>query len=142
MTGAMESKVSQDVWHVVRELNRAWVEGRPEDLEEWFHEDMVIVAPDLRTRLDGREACVQSYVEFLDRGSVRGFEEIEPRVDVYGDTAVVTYRFDVTYEMGGETIRDRGGDVFVFQATPGGWKAVWRTMLLDPSVQGGERNAN
>jgi ketosteroid isomerase-like protein len=138
---ATKSSVNQEVWQVVQRLNRAWVEGRPADLAKWFHEDMVIVAPDLRTRFEGREACIRSYAEFLDRGVVDRFEEIEPHVDVFGDAAVATYRFDVTYEMGGQTLRDRGGDLFVLRRENGGWKAVWRTMLLDSPEQGGGGNA-
>lgn len=55
---------------------------------------------------------------------VHRWEEIDPKVQIYGDSAVVTYYFDMTFEMGGQLIEMGGRDMFVFVKENGKWWAV------------------
>jgi uncharacterized protein (TIGR02246 family) len=119
-------------WEVVQRINRAWRNGDMDGLGELFHADSVFVHPDFAGRTEGREACVETYREFAANATIRRLEEIDPQVDVVGDTAVVTYGFRIHYEMGGEMQADSGRDVFVLTRTTGGrWQAVWRTLVME-----------
>ena len=55
---------------------------------------------------------------------IHRWREIEPLVQLYGDTAVVTYYFDMAFDMGGRTIELGGRDMFVFVKENGRWWAV------------------
>ena len=68
------------------------------------------------------EESVSSFIK-------RGLEQESYQVDVAGDTAVVTFRYDMLYERSGQRYRSTGRDLWVFQKQGRGWIAVWRTML-------------
>jgi uncharacterized protein (TIGR02246 family) len=129
MTNSPISDEQHEVWQVVQAINAGWVEGHPEALSHFFHPDMVIVTADLQMRAEGQEACVASYRNFCDQAKIKDYQELNPNVDVFGDHAVVIYRFDITYEMGGESYHDVGADLFVLGREGGQWQARWRTLF-------------
>jgi ketosteroid isomerase-like protein len=57
------------------------------------------------------------------------FHEGDATIDVFGDTAIATYRFEIAYEMNGKTFSESGRDVFIFVRAEEGWQAVWRTVV-------------
>jgi len=114
---------------VLEGINRAWVEGRVRELETYFHEDMVIVGPDLRVLGHGREACIRSYEEFVRQAAVAEFGEEGFEIGVWGHAAVASYRFEICYEVGGKTLRESGRDLFVLAREDDRWRAVWRMVL-------------
>jgi uncharacterized protein (TIGR02246 family) len=122
-------KAQKEIWQVVKDMNDAWVKGRPENLVNFFHEDMVIVGPDLQKRGEGRQACVKSYEDFCTRATVHDFKEMDLRIDVYDDTAIATYSYEITYEMNGKTFHETGRDVFVLVRERNKWWTVWRLPL-------------
>ena len=121
---------SREILELIQQLNDAWVRGHPEDLAAFFSEDIVIVHPDFVQRTQGRDACVASYADFCAQADVQDFKLIDPAVDVFEDTAIATYRYEIAYEMGGERFNDSGSDIFVFTRLSGQWQAVWRTMIV------------
>ena len=50
-------------------------------------------------------------------------------MDVVGETAVVSFGYQMVYERSGSRYRVTGRDLWVFQKQGGAWIAVWRTML-------------
>lgn len=122
----------REVRDVLRAINDAWVGGRPEDVAEWVRGDIVMAFPGFAGRSEGRERFVEGYSEFTTQASIRAFRESNVNVDVWRETAVASYRFEIEYEMGGEPHQDVGHDVFVFTREPEGWRAVWRTMISEP----------
>jgi ketosteroid isomerase-like protein len=112
----------------IARINRAWRTGRVEEMVEAFHDDVVVVQPGFGTRVSGREACVGSYAEFAAAARVHAYDESEHAVDVWGDTAVATYRFRIEYEIEGKTYLETGQDLLVFIRTSDGWRVVWRTL--------------
>jgi len=41
------------------------------------------------------------------------FKEKDPSIQVYGNTAIAGYTFEMTYEMNGKSFDDVGRDIFV-----------------------------
>jgi hypothetical protein len=114
---------------LVQQINSAWRNGRPEELHQYFHEDMVIVGPDLRELGKGRGPCVKSYQDFIAATTVHDYKESEPVIDVCGRTAVATYNWEIAYELNGQVLRETGQDLFVFGLENDRWQAVWRALL-------------
>ena len=110
-------------------LNEGWLAGDLEAVAALFHENVVIVSPGFRARVAGREACLDSYRQFLVAAKVRASSFSEPIVDVWGATALASYEYDLTYEMGSELHDDRGRDVWVLAREGESWTLVWRTIL-------------
>jgi hypothetical protein len=110
-------------------INQAWVQGRFEELNECFHENMMIVGPGFQAMGKGREACIRSYREFSAAAVVHEYNEREPTIDVWANTAVAVYGWEIVYEIKGQRSRESGQDLFVFAREEGVWRTVWRAML-------------
>jgi len=121
----------REVWELVRRSNRAWVAGAAHEVGDLFDEKAVVVAPGLQGRVEGRDAVVRSYEEYVHHARTHSFEELEHSIDVFGDLAVVAYRFAVRYTLNGEDGEhdETGQEVLVMRRGAGGWKVLWRTQM-------------
>ena len=123
-----------EIKHILKSINAAWTKGHLDDLDKYFHEDMIIAQPGFGIRGEGKNACVDSYREFAGMASIQGLSESEHVVLVWGDTAVASYRFEIEYELDGQAHQDTGYDLFVFTRQGGAWLAAWRTILPVPET--------
>jgi uncharacterized protein (TIGR02246 family) len=119
-----------EIRELIERMNDAWVKGEFEQLSSFFREDIAMVHPDFVQRTEGREACIASYRDFCTQAKVNDFKLGETSIDVFDDTAVATYSYEISYEMGGEQFTDTGRDLFVFIRDNDRWQAVWRTMII------------
>lgn len=124
MTIYFDDPVKKEIWATVRALNDAWTTGNPDDLAEFFHADMVAITPTDRLRREGRAACVAGWKEFAGATRIHRWQETEPVIHVYGDSAVVAYYFDISFEMAGQTLQTNGRDMFFLVRENGRWWAV------------------
>jgi uncharacterized protein (TIGR02246 family) len=118
----------QELWLLVRESNRAWRSGSMHELAELYDEHAVAIAPGLAGRLEGRAAILQSYTEYNLHTRTQEFEEQEHQIALFGDTAVVSYRFHIRYEMlaDGELHDETAQEVLVLRKTDR-WRVLFRT---------------
>ena len=110
-------------------INQAWLDGRVDDLAPLVHSEIAMVFPGFVGRIRGREAFLAGFRDFCRTAIVQEFHEHDNQVDVAGDTAVISFRYDMVYERAGERYRATGRDLWVFQQQDAEWIAVWRTML-------------
>jgi uncharacterized protein (TIGR02246 family) len=123
----------REIWELIRRSNRAWVAGAANEVAALFDEAAVVVAPGLQGRIAGRDQIVRSYEEYVHHARTHSFEELEHSIDVFGDLAVVAYRFDVRYTLNDEDgERDETGqELLVLRRGAAGWKVIWRTQTLE-----------
>jgi uncharacterized protein (TIGR02246 family) len=121
----------REIWELVRRSNKAWTSGATHEVEKLFDEHAVMIAPGLQGRVEGRDAIVRSYEDYVHHARTHSFEEEEHSVDVFGDLAVVTYRFATRYTLNSEDGEhdETGQEVLVLRRGPSGWKAIWRTQV-------------
>jgi uncharacterized protein (TIGR02246 family) len=124
MTRNEEKKIEQ----LIREVNRAWTEGRLGDLPGFFDERVIAIAPE-GDRIEGREAMVESFRQFLAMARVDDFQVTGIGVDVFDHTAVARFGFAVRYELDGACYDETGSEVLVLVESEEGWRIVWRTQL-------------
>ena len=124
MSVHFDDPIKKEVWRTLRALNDAWTKGNPDDLKNYFHSDMVAITATGRERLEGREACFSSWNNFAKAANIHDWKELEPRIQIYGNTAVVTYYFDMSFDMGGQAVKLGGRDMFVFVKEGKKWWAV------------------
>lgn len=122
---------------LVRAMNAAWLEGRIEDLRDYFADDVVLVPPGSGDRLIGREDVMESFRQYLEQAVTHEFEERSLAVDVIGSTAVARLRFRVRYEYAGSVYEEQGQDILVLAESGECWRIVWRTQLPE-EVPGGD----
>ncbi|NOX89874.1 MAG: nuclear transport factor 2 family protein [Calditrichaeota bacterium] len=122
-----ESKIKEEVWQTVQALNRVWaLEGNADELNNYFHEDMVAITPTAPERIEGRDACVAGWKAFVEATKIHYWKEIDPKIQIYnnGKSAVVTYYFDMSFDMGGQTIKMGGRDMFMLVKEDQKWWVV------------------
>jgi ketosteroid isomerase-like protein len=125
--------IGEEIRQIVRAINRAWLENRPDELSRFFHPQIVMVPPGMESRIAGSEACVAGFVQFLAAAKVIDFRESDIHVESWGDTALATLRFDITYRMGGRELTEAGRDIWLFHCEQMGWRALWRTQVPVPT---------
>lgn len=119
------------VLEVLAEVTRAWRERDFDALPALFAPDMVMALPGLSGYLEGREACIESFRDFTAAASVDRYAESAHRVDVSGDTAVASYRWEMAWTRGGHAHAAAGHDLFALRREGDHWLVTWRTLLPD-----------
>jgi ketosteroid isomerase-like protein len=114
-------------------INEAWQhqsgEALANTLNECFAEDVVMRGPQFTLMGKGRALAVQSYVDFTTQAELKAFTAEEPAIDCSGDTAVASYKWQMTYALAGQEYTEQGHDLFVFSRRAGKWLVIWRALL-------------
>ena len=125
--------IAGEIRGVLATINSAWLGADPEalsaTLQSCFHRDMVIKGCGLDSEAEGREACVRSYLDFIEQAKISDFKQNEPDVRIFGNTAIASYNWRIAYSLESKEYDERGSDVFVFLRENEKWLAVWRAML-------------
>lgn len=126
-----KSQTHQQVWQTVQKLNKEWLNNKTGELAYYFHKDMVIAGLDLHPLCNNRAECIKSYKDFVDKSVIHEYKESEPDVNVFAYTAIVSYKFDIDYDMKGKNYKESGRDLFVLIKEEERWQAVWRILIPD-----------
>ena len=129
----MAESASVAVRSVLANLTRAWRTGHTQDIGVLLHPEVVFVRPGFAGRAEGRAACIATYEEFLRAAIVLRYEEGEPSVDLFGETAVASLHWEMAWEIGGRRSEEAGHDVYVLVLEKGKWLVAWRTLIATPS---------
>jgi hypothetical protein len=127
----MSSDVKRQLQERVEAYDRCWLDGRLEDLRRFLHPRVVFTGPRFERLVEGIDGCVGSYVGFLSQTRVNAFTASDYAIDVAENSAVVTYRWTIDYEMNGKRSVETGQDLLVWVLTESGWLLTWRTQRPD-----------
>ncbi len=116
--------IENQVWTLIQTMNKCWTEGDPNDLNNFFHDNMVAITPTDKERLEGKDACVKGWSAFAQNTKIHFYKETNPKIDIYGDTAIVTYYYDMSFDMAGQTINTGGRDMMILVNENGEWRVV------------------
>lgn len=111
------------------QIVQAGMSGDIGGLARLLHDDVIMVFPGFRGQARGRAAMLGGFEDFTGHATVHDHEESDEQIDVVGDAAVGSYRFEITYTRCGIKYRSTGRDLWVFHRSEDRWLAVWRTML-------------
>lgn len=134
MNPTLESKHKDQVKQTIKKINQSWLEGHPEKLSQSFHENMMIVSPDFKILGAGKATCIKSYSDFVSHAIIKNYQESDPDINVWGNTATAFYHFEIAWEMDGKLFQENGQDFFVFTHENGNWLAVWRMVFSAPRL--------
>jgi hypothetical protein len=118
------NSTEKEVLYFIKTMNKCWTEGNPEDLNNYFHANMVAITPTDKNRIEGKTACVAGWSAFAKNAKIHSWKEHGHKIQFYGNTAVATYYFDISFDMGGQTINMSGRDMFTLVKEDGKWWAV------------------
>ncbi len=121
--------MDDDFIKFVEDMDRCWREGRLFDLDTYLADDVVIVAPDGKTRLEGLAAAMESYREFMAISSVEHYTTSDHTVTHRDDTVIVEYQWTMAWTSAGIDRNDKGREILVLTRREGHWRVIWRTQI-------------
>ena len=120
---------AREVHTAIQQINALWLSGRVARLNEFLLDDVVMIAPGFEARLEGLRAVVDSFQAFVRNARVHAFRETEVQVDVWEDSAMATFRFDMRYEFDGTTYDEAGRELWLFTRVDRRWRLAWRHQI-------------
>ncbi|MFV2089668.1 MAG: nuclear transport factor 2 family protein [Pseudomonadales bacterium] len=133
--------MTEQVRQLLVDLHSTWPKGDMEALVRFYHQDVVMLPPDLGRPIIGRDAVVLSYQEFLQSAQLHDFTVTS--IDVYSfanslapgtaaNTHVAHLYFDILYSLDGERFSEQGLEVYTIIEDQQRTEIVWRSqMVLD-----------
>lgn len=103
-----------------RDALERWSQGDPDGFLDLSAADVSYFDPFNPGRLDGLAALSSLYEEIRGRIHIERFEMIAPRVQIAGEVAVLTYRFDSHGSEGSM----HWNTTEVYRRSPDGWKII------------------
>lgn len=114
---------------IVTQINKSWLNNDLKQLNNFFHDEMVIADSNFNKLAQNKKECIASYESFIKQAKILRYDEQEMKINIIGNTAIVNYTFDITWEVDQNISSEKGRDVFVFEFSNSKWLAVWRTLL-------------
>jgi ketosteroid isomerase-like protein len=120
------NSIDQEVWQVIKDFNRAFAANDSDTYFTFIDNDISVLTPSNPYRVEGIVDDREEFEFGLREGYSRVgyFQELQPKVCVYGDIAVVTYFSRGSYGVEGKVrvIYLKETDVLVKRVS--GWKIV------------------
>lgn len=132
MESSNKNKTVGEIKVFVRNLNKAWIEKRVEDLYPFFHELVIALQPGGDKQISGRNEMVESYRQFVNTAKINNFEELSLQVNTFNKTAIANLTFKIDYEINGTVYSEKGIDILILNNFNNEWKVVWRTQIPLP----------
>ena len=121
--------LKNEIRQTVKGINEASRKGDIKALKHFCHKHVVIVPPGFVQRAEGRDTYLKSVEGFCSTGTVLEYKELSMKIDIFGDAAIVYYRYETKWEMDGKTFSEKGNDVMVLSRNDGKWLLAWRTLI-------------
>ena len=92
----------KEVLDVIKEWNDAFARNDFEKYFSYIHDSLTLFVPSSPYRIDGKRDDKEEFKYSLEKGwtKVGYFQELQPKVRIYGSTAIVTYHSRGTYGTG------------------------------------------
>lgn len=107
-------------------INNAWLKGKPAELAEYFHPGFVIQTHDFKILTSDRDTAIKSYADFITHCRVSSFMPSDYKVSVFGNTALCSYSYDISWNDKNGSFMDTGKEMFLFSRNEERWLAVLR----------------
>jgi general stress protein 26/ketosteroid isomerase-like protein len=125
-----QDEAKDKIFNVVEKINLAFKCGVGfKDLKPFLHDDAVLALPGFIARVQGREACLRAYEDTCSQMKIEKLDASDEHVDVYGTTAVVSYKYNCTWGYRDRRLDDEGHEIMVFVRDGQDWRMAWRTLI-------------
>jgi ketosteroid isomerase-like protein len=115
-----------EVLETIQNWNKAFAANDSETYFQFIHDEITLFLPSSPYRVEGKQDDREEFEYSLKKGWTRVgyFQEMQPRVQIFGNTAIVTYHNRGTYGEGDneKTANLKETDVLVREG--GNWKVI------------------
>ena len=124
------SNMENEVFSIIQSINRTCVEGAGfDELSNSLAEDFTAYLPGFSRCVKGKQVNLQMYKDFCSQGKFNKFTESDRHIDIFGDIAVVNYRYESQWEYQASSFDEDGREIAVFNRNNGHWQMLWRAIM-------------
>jgi hypothetical protein len=127
--------MNKPILRLIDEFNHGWTSGKPETLAPLLHDEVVFVAPDLKTRIRGKLACIDTIREYGKNAETLLFQVKDKDIQVWGSGAVVSLDYYIEYQMNQEHYKEKGKEFWTLTRENKTWQLVWRAMVSNEVIE-------
>lgn len=117
----------KQIWDFVHELNQCWTQNDPEKLEQlekFFHPDMIAVTSNDKLRKTNAKECLNGWQWFARNTHILKWQESEPLIRIYADTAIVSYCYEIEFTVNDQKMHSKGWDSLTLVKHDSRWQVV------------------
>jgi len=118
-----------EIHNTLTAINNAWRNSHPEEMEIYLHPEIIMKLPGFSGEITGREVLIDSFKEFCSNAQVLEYSESDEQINIIGNCAIATFKFEMIYERTKYRDKSIGRDFWIFERQGNNWAAVWRTMM-------------
>jgi ketosteroid isomerase-like protein len=121
-----ESAIKSQVWRVIEELNAAFARNDSAKYFSYIDPDITVITPSNPYRVEGIQDDKEEFQYGLKIGAGRVgyFQEMQPKIQLFGDVAVVTYYTRGSYGPEGQEKARYYKETDVLYKKNGDWKVA------------------
>jgi ketosteroid isomerase-like protein len=123
-TTAVESNAEKEVMEIEEKMTAAYLSRNAEVFVQYLDPELTAFHASNPYRIDSREVFQDAMGIFFKNASPKGLYKFQPRVQVNGETAIVTYHFLETGGEGPKAYSYNGKETDVFVKKQGKWLMV------------------
>ena len=129
-----KSSTEDEVIALTYKLWKAEMEKNTMEMDKYLSDDYTEFNSDYSTRIDGKKTNVALYDAFIKSGGTElAAEMLNPKVQVYGDVAIISYNFaGVIKDNDGKITNTKAKSTRVYVKMNGDWKLVHANFGYDP----------
>ena len=127
--------MNQRIEKFIRNFNDSWTKGEIENIIPLLNEDVIFIAPDLKSEIKGKDNCIQTIKDYASNGETKLFEVTEKRIHIWAETAMVSIDYYVEYEMNEQFYKENGKEFWTLIHNKGYWQLVWRAMVMNEKIK-------
>lgn len=128
MNELMTESQANTIEQLVNRLNDCWINDKFENMDMFFHKQVVMLEPGTNRKITGREEMIDSYRNFAESAKVTDFRIRDLLIDVFETTAVAFYTYRIHYSVESTNYDETGSEILVFSRHNGRWVIIWRTI--------------
>lgn len=118
------TKVEREIWDIEKKQAAAFNERDLKTVLSFFDKNIVCFSSTQHERLTGRAALRRTFEYYLKQAEAVQYRITKPVVQLYGDTAIVSFYWTVTLKSGSRRRRIEGRGTHVLVNQKGTWKIV------------------
>lgn len=122
--GTQDKDVAETIISMEKAALQRWINGDPWGFIEIFAPEITYHEPEIELRIDGFEAMKDFLAAFEGQIYADSFELLNPRVQLHGDVAVLSFNFVEYTESEGNKSESRWNATEVYLKTAEGWRII------------------
>lgn len=126
--------MSDQIVHFIEKFNEAWTKGNIKELDSLLHDKVIFIAPDLKTEISGKEACLQTIKDYVDNANTKTFKLLDKKIHSWNQTAMISIEYHIEYDMGNRDHKEQGTEFWTLNKQQNNWKLIWRAMVKNEKV--------